>query len=92
MDFKIGSVRFRAFSCYFPTTWDTDEAVSDMYTMLNLLLAEGDHNHVVPILGGDFNASLGKFCDYYLSNVWSNIEEETKERSKINKRSTPHWS
>ena len=60
---RICSLTFRLFgkhfmcSCYFPTTWDTDDAVDD--------LEIGNMGNKIPLLGRDFNASIGtkQACD-----------------------------
>ena len=38
LHFSLISRRLRVFSCYFPTTWDADGAVEQMYDVLNLLV------------------------------------------------------
>ena len=51
---------FKVFACYFPTCWDADQAVEELYEILSLFLdAERGTNSVI-LLGGDFNAKLGR--------------------------------
>ena len=42
LDFTLQGKRFRAFSVYFPTTWDSDEAVQEVYDNLSLLFASNN--------------------------------------------------
>ena len=37
LHFQFGGRRDQVFPCYFPTTWDTDDAVDETYELLNLL-------------------------------------------------------
>ena len=59
LHFSLFTRRFRVFSCYFPTTWDADGAVEQMYDVLNLLVDACVEAGDVPIVGGDFNACIG---------------------------------
>ena len=51
--------RFQVFAVYFPTSWDADSEVEQVYDVLELLLLACDHAGSIPIVGGDFNACLG---------------------------------
>ena len=53
------SRRFRVFSVYFPTAWDADGAVEQMYDVLSLLVDACVEAGDIPIVGGDFNACIG---------------------------------
>ena len=44
---------------YFPTSWDADAEVEGVYEILQSLLDNCRANGATPILGGDFNASIG---------------------------------
>ena len=59
LKFSWGALRFECFSVYFPTSWDADAEVEGVYEILQLLLDNCRANGAVPILGGDFNASIG---------------------------------
>ena len=64
LHFTLVLTRFTVFSCYFPTAWDADGAVEQMYDVLNLpgnaCVEAGD----ILIMGGDFNACTGSIdCD-----------------------------
>ena len=69
---RICSLTFRLFgksffmcSCYFPTTWDTDDLVNEMYSLLDTRLETGNIGNKIALSGGDFNASIGnrQACD-----------------------------
>ena len=45
---------------YFPTSWDSDDLVDELYTSLSFLLAECRQKGITPIIAGDFNASVGE--------------------------------
>lgn len=69
---RICSLTFRLFgkmffmcSCYFPTTWDTDASVDEVYSLLNTPLEPCNMGNKIPLFGGDFNASIGaeQACD-----------------------------
>ena len=49
----------------FPTTWDTDGAVDETYSVLNTRLETGNIGNKIALFGGDFNASIGtkQACD-----------------------------
>ena len=51
--------RSRVLSCYFPTAWDADGAVEQMYDLLNLLVDACVEAGDIPMVGGDFNARIG---------------------------------
>lgn len=59
LDFKFRSQLFRAFSVYFPTTWDSDEPVDELYDLIDFLLEDCRTSERIPFIGGDFNASIG---------------------------------
>jgi len=59
LDFAYKGKCFRAFSCYFPTSWDSEESVEEVYDTLSLLLDDCRRHGVTPLLGGDFNACVG---------------------------------
>ena len=59
LQFGLGDKKFRAFSCYFPTAWDGDDAVLQTYELVSILLDNCVLEGCIPILGGDFNACLG---------------------------------
>ena len=59
LKFSWGALKFECFSLYFPTSWDADAEVEGVYEILQLLLDNCRANGAVPILGGDFNASIG---------------------------------
>ena len=52
------------FSCYFPTTWDTDDAVDETYEHWNLLVDAWVRDGAIPILGGDFNVCVESPCQF----------------------------
>ena len=52
--------KFQIFACYFPTSWAPDADVEGVYELLNLLLANCRQSGAIPIIGGDFNASIGE--------------------------------
>ena len=57
--FSWGALKFECFSVYFPTSWDADAEVEGVYEILQLLLDNCRANGAAPILGGDFNTSIG---------------------------------
>jgi len=59
LDFTFRSQLFRAFSVYFPTTWDSDEAIDELYDLIDFLLEDCRTSERIPFVGGDFNASIG---------------------------------
>ena len=65
LTFRLSAKHFLMCSCYFPTTWDTDDAVDETYSLLNTLLETGNLGNKIPLLAGDFNASIGtkQACD-----------------------------
>ena len=42
-----------------PTSWDTDAAVEEIYSLLELLIHTAGRTKAVSLFGGDFNASIG---------------------------------
>ena len=69
LTFRLLGKHFFMCSCYFPTTWDTDDAVDEVYSLLNTLLDTGNMGNKIPLFGGDFNASIGakQACDDVVS-------------------------
>ena len=59
LHFSMASRRFRVFSVYFPTAWDEDGAVEQMYDVLSLVVNACVEAGDIPIVGGDFNACIG---------------------------------
>ena len=59
LHFSMAFTRLRMFNCYFPTAWDADGAVEQMYDVLNLLVDACVEAGDIPIVGGDFNACIG---------------------------------
>ena len=63
LKFCLGELKCECFSLYFPTAWDTDVEVEGMYETLQLLLDNCRASGAIPIIGGDFNASIGSLLD-----------------------------
>ena len=59
LDSSMTSRGFRGFCVYFPTAWDADGAVKQMYDVLNLLVDACVEARDIPIVGGDFNGCIG---------------------------------
>ena len=59
LHFEIVDTKFVAIVCYMPTSWDTDAAVEENYSLLDLFILNAERINAIPILGGDFNASIG---------------------------------
>ena len=59
LHFEIVDTKFVAIVCYMPTSWDTDAAVEENYSLLDLLILNAERTNAIPILGGDFNAAIG---------------------------------
>ena len=59
LQFEIVDAKFIAIVCYMPTTWDTDAAVEENYSLLDLLILNAERINAIPIHGGDFNAAIG---------------------------------
>ena len=57
---SFGHRKFQIFACYFPTSWAPDADVEGVYELLNLLLTNCRQSGAIPIIGGDFNASIGE--------------------------------
>ena len=55
----IVDVKFVAIVCYMPTSWDTDGAVEEVYSLLDMLIHNAERVNAITVLGGDFNASIG---------------------------------
>ena len=92
---RICSLTFRLFgkhffmcSCYFLTTWDTDDAVDGVYSLLNTLLETGSMGNKIPLLGGDFNASIGtkQACDDVVSLSQCGMGQRNERGSTL-----AHW-
>ena len=60
LDYTYGGLTFRACCCYFPTSWDEEDGVDELYDLLNFLMEDCRRQGRKPVFGGDFNASLGK--------------------------------
>ena len=67
LTFRLLGKHFIMCSCYFPTTWDTDDAVDEVYSLLNTLL--DNMGNKIALFGGDFNAAIGakQACDDVVS-------------------------
>ena len=63
LKFCLGELKCECFSLYFPTAWDTDVEVEGMYETLQSLLDNCRASGAIPIIGGDFNASIGPLLD-----------------------------
>ena len=59
LSFRVGRKRFVLFACYFPTSWATDDEVEHVYAILRLVLGNAVREGQIPLVGGDFNASIG---------------------------------
>ena len=57
---SFGHRKFQIFACCFPTSWAPDADVEGVYELLNLLLTNCRQSGAIPIIGGDFNASIGE--------------------------------
>ena len=57
---SFGHKKFQIFACYFPTSWAPDADVEGVYELLDLLLTNCRQSGAIPIIGGDFNASIGE--------------------------------
>ena len=42
-----------------PTSWDTDGAVEEVYSLLDMLIHNAERINAMTVLGGDFNAAIG---------------------------------
>jgi hypothetical protein len=60
LHFTLANINIRAISCYFPTAWNTNEAVGGAYELLNVLLESCVRDGTIPLLGGDFNVCIGR--------------------------------
>ena len=56
----IFNVKFQFFSVYFPTSWEHDEVVEQVYDLLTVLISTCVREGATPIVAGDFNASIGR--------------------------------
>ena len=53
LTFQLANKNFVASACYMPTLWDTDEAVMEVYELLDLILFSRDCVNRLLLLGGD---------------------------------------
>ena len=60
LTFRLANKEFVACACYMPTSWDTDEAVMEMYELLDLILYSRDCVNRLFLLCGDLNACIGQ--------------------------------
>ena len=60
LTFRLANKNFVACACYMPTSWDTDEAVIEMYELLDLILYSPACVNRLPLIGGDLNACIGQ--------------------------------
>ena len=60
LHFSIGHKKFQIFACYFPTAWAPDSDVEGVYELFSSLLRNCQQSGAIPIIGGDFNASIGE--------------------------------
>ena len=60
LTFRLANKEFVACACYMPTSWDTDEAVMEVYELLDLILYSRDCVNRLLLLGGDLNACIGQ--------------------------------
>ena len=51
--------KFHVYLCYFPTSWDHDDRVGELYSILDVMLLQTRASAAIPILGGNFNACIG---------------------------------
>ena len=58
LTFRLANKDFVACACYMPTSWDTDEAVMEVYELLHLILYSRDCVNRLLLLGGDMNACI----------------------------------
>ena len=56
----IFNVKFQIFSVYFPTSWEHDEVVEQVYDLLTVLMSTCVREGATPLVAGDFNASIGR--------------------------------
>ena len=56
----IFNVKFQIFSVYFPTSWEHDEVVEQVYDLLTVLISTCVREGATPLVAGDFNASIGR--------------------------------
>ena len=56
----IFNVKFKTFSVYFPTSWEHDEVVEQVYDLLTALISTCVREGATPLVAGDFNASIGR--------------------------------
>ena len=56
----IFNVKFQFFSVYFPTSWEHDEVVEQVYDLLTVLISACVRDGATPLVAGDFNASIGR--------------------------------
>ena len=54
------NVKFQFFSVYFPTSWECDETVEQVYDLLTVFMSACMREGATPLVAGDFNASMGR--------------------------------
>ena len=57
LHFNLGTIRLQVFSCYFPTSWEPDLAVEQVFELLGLLLSCCADRGNASIVGGDFKTA-----------------------------------
>lgn len=62
LHFALAGVTIRAFACYFPTAWASDDVVEELYELLNVLMAGCVPDGEVPLLGTS-TLALGSCLD-----------------------------
>ena len=67
--FNLHGRMFALIAIYFPTTWESEEAVDELYDLLTLVVDSFSRNAVV-IIGGDFNATVGGPQASDDANIW----------------------
>ena len=56
----IFNVKFQFFFVYFPTTWEHDEVVEQVYDVLTVFISTCVREGATPLVAGDFTASIGR--------------------------------
>ena len=57
--FTMAGRVFHMFACYFPTAWDPDAEVEELYELISLFHDNQHSAHAAFFFGGDFNAGIG---------------------------------
>ena len=60
---------FHVYACYFPTSWDSDDDVEQVYDVLDMLLLHTQTATAFPWIGGDFNANVGALTPHDVSQL-----------------------